>query len=172
MGVVGRAGHNQHAVAVVLVAGAALGERAVQRVVDVGRTTIAQQVARRVVAEAHHLVGRIVVVSRADPVDRRAGAVAHQVVGVAVARRAALDGANQPAETVVVIGDRARGDQADGIEQDMWAQDAWRPSTRMVLLMALPSYTPLRVLSFYGCQTGLSASATKRTMAEPSTFTR
>jgi hypothetical protein len=118
VGVVGRAGHNQHAVAVVLVAGAALGERAVQRVVDVGRTTVAQQVARRVVAEAHHLVGRIVVVSRADPVDRRAGAVAHQVVGVAVARRAALDGANQPAETVVVIGDRARGDQADGIEQD------------------------------------------------------
>ncbi|NJM07056.1 hypothetical protein HC891_14075 [Candidatus Gracilibacteria bacterium] len=76
---------HQHAIAVVLVDAAVGARLAMQRVVGVRCGAVAQQVACGVVTEADHLVGGVVTaVLHLDAVFPRVGAVACQIVGVAV----------------------------------------------------------------------------------------
>ncbi len=91
---------HQRAVAVVARRrrGAALphAARAVQRVVGILVGTIIDQVTRRIICPADHLVGRVVVVVlQRQPVLPHVGAVTDQVVGVSVHRAGILGRARQ-----------------------------------------------------------------------------
>ena len=97
---------DEDTVAVVGVAGAGMGDQAIERVVAAAAGPIAEQVARRIVAPADHLVGIIVTqVGDGCAVLPDFGAVPGQVVAVGVGRAGGLRRPGQALQAIVGVSD-------------------------------------------------------------------